>query len=194
MSSPIPEAARRQASPYSSLKSICYEESDPSYYSHLEKYRYDLPLEPVWDAYVKIDPGKAWAGRMIHFRQLYSRETGEEVFPGQKYAGGMGVGQVILLNLHVFGGAVKLTVGHEVMEVDRAKKLIRICYLENSKSQGSQFIRFEALEDGRTEVSHQTFYRSGSWFRDNLIYPYFHTKAINEFHGNVRRAMLGKVS
>lgn len=190
MSSTIHKAAHRHASTYAKLKSICYEESDPGYYEHLEKYRYDRPLDLVWDAYVKIDPCKAWAGKMIHFKQLYSRDTGEEVFPDQEYTGGMGVGQVIILDLHVLGGAVKLTVGHEVMEVDRSKNLIRICYLENSKSQGSQFIRFEALEDGRTEVSHQTFYRSGSWFRDKIIYPYFHTKAINEFHGNVRKAIL----
>ena len=47
-------------------------------------------------------------------------------------------------------------------------------------------------ENGKTEVSHHTFYRSGSWFRDKFIYPYFHTKAINEFHGNVRRAISQK--
>jgi hypothetical protein len=190
--SSITHSNRPHSSPYSKLKSICYHESDPGYHQHFERYEYDQSLDQVWNAYVTIDPGKAWAGKMIHFNQLYSRETGEEVFPGQEYLGGMGVGQVIILNLHVLGGVVKLTVGHEVMEVDREKQLIRICYLENSKSQGSQFIRFKSLENGKTEVSHQTFYRSGSWFRDKIIYPYFHTKAINEFHGNVRTAMDGK--
>lgn len=180
----------RHSSPYSKLKSICYHDSDPGYYQHLEKYIYDQPFCQVWDTYVTIDPGKAWAGRMIHFKQLYSRDSGEEVFPGQEYQAGMGVGQVIILDLHVFGGAIQLTVGHEVMEIDRSKGLIRICYLENSKSQGSQFIWFKTLADGRTEVSHHTFYRSGSWFRDRVIYPYFHTKAINEFHGNVRRVII----
>ncbi|GAA0881157.1 hypothetical protein GCM10009119_41270 [Algoriphagus jejuensis] len=191
MSSILEEAMRPHASPYSKLKCICYQESDPSYHQHFEKYHYDQPLDQIWEAYVSIDPAKAWAGTMIHFNQLYSRASGEEVFPGQEYLGGMGVGQVIILDLHVFRGAIKLIVGHEVMEVDRSKNLIRICYLENSKSQGSQFIRFKTLENGKTEVSHETFYRSGSWFRDRFIYPYFHTKAINEFHGNVRRAILG---
>ncbi len=177
-------------SSYSKLNSLCYSESDPNYHEHFEKYLYDQPFARVWDAYVNIDPEKAWAGKMIRFNQLYSRETGEEVFPGQKFLGGMGVGQVIILNLHVFNGVVKLTMGHEVMEVDKTKKLIRICYLENSKSQGSQFIQFKSLPNGKTEVSHKTFYRSGSWFRDKLIYPYFHTKAINEFHGNVKNVIL----
>ncbi|WP_026965878.1 hypothetical protein [Algoriphagus terrigena] len=192
MNSTPQEAAITHFSHYSKLKSICYHESDPGYHQHFEKYQYDQSLDEVWETYVTIDPGKAWAGKMIHFNQLYSRASGEEVFPGQEYLGGMGVGQVIILNLHVFGGAVKLTVGHEVMEVDKAKGLIRICYLENSKSQGSQFLRFKTLKNGQTEVSHHTFYRSGSWFRDKVIYPYFHTKAINEFHGNVRRAILEK--
>ena len=180
------------ASKYADLSSICYNEADPSYHEHFEKYTYDQSFDEVWDGYVAIDPGKAWAGKMIHFNQLYSRETGEEVFPGEEYNGGMGVGQVIILNLHVFRGAIKLTVGHEVMEVDKQKKLIRICYLENSKSEGSQFIRFKALPNGKTEVTHKTFYKSGSWIRDRIIYPYFHTKAINEFHGNVRNAILEK--
>ncbi|MBN7812098.1 hypothetical protein J0A68_14185 [Algoriphagus sp. H41] len=189
MNSTDPALPQLLSSPYARLKSICYLESDPGYHRHFEKYSYDRPLEEVWKAYVDIDPARAWSGKMIHFNQLYSRETGEEVFPGQEYLGGMGVGQVIILNLHVLGGAVKLTVGHEVMEIDPSKGLIRICYLENSKSEGSQFIRFKSLKNGQTEVSHTTFYRSGSWFRDKVIYPYFHTKAINEFHGNVRRAM-----
>lgn len=177
-------------SPYSKMSSICHVESEPNYYEHFEKYLFDQPFDEVWETYVSIDPAKAWAGKMIHFNQLYSRATGEEVFPGQEYTGGMGVGQIIILNLHVFNGIVKLTVGHEVMEVDKTKKLIRICYLENSKSEGSQFISFKSLSNGTTEVSHKTFYRSGSWFRDTFIYPYFHTKAINEFHGNVRNAIL----
>lgn len=186
------DTALMHPSPYSRLKPVCYLESDPGYHEHLEKYTYDQPLAHVWNTYVRIDPGRAWAGKMIHFDRLYSRASGKEVFPGQEHLGGMGVGQVIILTLHVFWGAVKLTVGHEVMEVDQSKKLIRTCYLENSKSQGSQFIRFTALENGKTEVAHHTFYRSGSWFRDKVIYPYFHTKAINEFHGNVRKAILGR--
>ncbi|MEN2281880.1 hypothetical protein AAGF08_07045 [Algoriphagus sp. SE2] len=169
---------------------MCYSDSDPNYHEHFEKYLFDQPFDEVWETYVSIDPAKAWAGKMLHFNQLYSRETGEEVFPGQEFKAEMGVGQVIILNLHVFNGAIKLTIGHEVMEVDKNKKLIRICYLENSKSEGSQFISFKTLPDGKTEVSHKTFYRSGSWFRDKVIYPYFHTKAINEFHGNVRNAIL----
>lgn len=178
---------------FAKLRSICYQETDPNYHEHLETYEYDQDFDTVWDCYVNISPEKAWNGRMIHFHKLYSRQTGEEVFPGQVYTGGMGEGQLLILNLHVFNGAIKLQVGHEVMEVDKMKKLIRICYLENSKSEGSQFIRFKSLPNGKTEVSHKTFYRSGSLFRDKIIYPYFHTKAINEFHGNVRNWIVSKI-
>lgn len=178
---------------FANLTSICYQDTDPNYHEHLETYVYDQDFDTVWNAYINISPEKAWSGRMIHFHQLYTRQTGEEVFPGQIYTGGMGEGQVLILNLHVFNGAVKLQVGHEVMEISKGKKLIRICYLENSKSEGSQFIRFKSLPNGKTEVSHKTFYRSGSWFRDKVIYPYFHTKAINEFHGNVRKWILSRM-
>ncbi|UZD21006.1 hypothetical protein PBT90_15650 [Algoriphagus halophytocola] len=177
---------------FTQLHSICYQKDDPNYHEHLETYRYDQAFDAVWDAYVNISPEKAWSGKMIHFHRMYTRRTQEEVFPGQVYHGSMGQGQVLILNLHVFNGLVKLQVGHEVMEIDREKKLIRICYLENSKSEGSQFIRFKAMPEGKTEVVHKTLYRSGSWFRDKIIYPYFHTKAINEFHGNVRKWLLTK--
>ncbi|TXE14048.1 hypothetical protein [Algoriphagus aquimarinus] len=175
------------------LKSICHQEMDSHYHEHLETYIYDEDFDSVWDSYVNISPEKAWGGKMVRFKQLYSRINGEEVFPGQVYTGGIGVGQVILLTLHVFSGVVKLVVGHEVKEVNKENHLIKICYLENSKSEGSQLIRFKTLPNGKTEVSHKTFYRSGSMFRDKFIYPYFHTKAINEFHGNVRSLILSKV-
>lgn len=171
---------------FTKLNSLCYQEKDSTYHEHLETYSYDESFDTIWDAYINIPPEKAWGGKMIHFHRLYSRKTKEEIFPGQVYLGGMVEGQVLILNLHVFSGAIKLLVGHEVMEINKDKKLIRICYLENSKSEGSQFISFKTLPNGKTEVSHKTFYRSGSLFRDKFIYPYFHTKAINEFHGNVR--------
>ncbi|WP_111316760.1 hypothetical protein [Algoriphagus chordae] len=174
---------------FTKLSSICYKEKDPTYYEHLETYIYDQDFETVWDSYVTISPEKAWSGRMIHFHRLYSRNTQEEVFPGQVYTGEMGIGQVLILNLHIFSGVIKLQVGHEVMEIDKKKQMIKICYLENSKSEGSQYVRFKSLANGKTEVAHQSFYRSGSWFRDKFIYPYFHTKAINEFHNNVRKSM-----
>jgi hypothetical protein len=178
---------------FAKLNSICYQETDSNYHEHLETYIYDEDFDSVWDGYVNISPEKAWDGKMIHFHRLYCRHTQEEVFPGQVYSGGMGEGQKIILNLHVFNGALKLQVGHEVMEINKEKRLMRICYLENSKSEGSQFLRFKSLPNGKTEVSHKTFYRSGSLFRDKIIYPYFHTKAINEFHGNVRNWIVSKI-
>lgn len=190
MNSNIKDPKDSKQSPYSKMKAHCYSDLDTDYHEHFEKYVYDQPFDEVWETYVKIEPAKAWAGKMLHFNQLYSRETGEEVFPGQEYSGGMGAGQVIILNLHIFNGLIKLIVGNEVMEVDKTKKLIRICYLEISKSEGSQFIQFKTLPNGKTEVSHKTLYKSGSWLRDKFIYPYFHTKTINEFHENVRNAIL----
>lgn len=178
---------------FTKLSSICYQELDNTYHEHLETYNYDDTFDTIWNAYVNISPEKAWGGKMIHFHRLYSRKTQVEVFPGQVYLGGMVEGQVLILNLHVLNGAIKLQVGHEVMEINKDKRLIKICYLENSKSEGSQFILFKTLPNGSTEVEHKTFYKSGSLFRDKFIYPYFHTKAINEFHGNVRNMIDSKV-
>ncbi|PZX60186.1 hypothetical protein LV84_00456 [Algoriphagus ratkowskyi] len=178
---------------FSQLKSLCYKSNDSSYHEHLETYIYEENFDTVWDAYYFISPEKAWSGKMLHFHRQYCRQSGEEVFPGQSYTAGLDQGQVIILNLHVFAGLIKLQVGHEIVEINKDKKMIKICYLENSKSEGSQYILFKTLPNGSTEVEHKTYYKSGSIFRDKFIYPYFHTKAINEFHGNVRDLIVSKI-
>jgi hypothetical protein len=59
--------------------------------------------------------------------------------------------------------------------------------MRGGASAGSQIIALRETSDGFTEVSHKTFYKSNSNFRDTRIYPGLHTRAISEFHLNVKK-------
>ena len=96
-------------------------------------------------------------------------------------------GQIIILNLNLFWGLLNIAVAHEVTEVNEQKRLIKLCYMKGGASEGSQWITLNETKEGYTEVSHQTLYKSKSNFRDTKLYPALHTKAITEFHLNVKR-------
>lgn len=168
----------------------CYKKGDQSYSRHLATYTIEKPLDVVWKKYISLAPEVVWTGNMIKFKELYDRKNKLKIKPGDPFSDPMGQGQLILLDLKILYGLVNITVGHEVMEVDDKQKVIQTSYLNNSKSEGSQYIKFKALNAEKTEVIHETFYKSDSRYRDKYIYPFFHTKALNEFHGNVKRHIL----
>lgn len=174
------------AQDFTRVNSICYNPDDKSYLTHQEIFHFPHPVDRVWHAYTTIDPARAWNGAMIHFGLQYFRGDHSILYAGDDATGGLQAGQVLILNLKLAGGAVQLCVGHEIKEVNGTEKYIKICYLENSASQGSQFIRLSTTPQG-TRVVHDTYYKSNSWFRDRILYPGLHTRALKEFHGNVRK-------
>ena len=93
-------------------------------------------------------------------------------------------GQVVFWNLKFLMGTVKVAVGQKIMKVDDDKKLFKICYLTEGKTQGSQYVQLFPTEDGKTRVVHFTRYNSASNLR-NKLYPGLHDKAITEFHQSV---------
>lgn len=172
------------AQEFSRLISTCYDPNDTTYYTHKKVFEFNHPINQVWHAYKTIDPARAWNGNMIHFGLQYSRADHSIIYIGDNTSAGLQAGQVLILNLKLAGGAVQLCVGHEIKEVNEAEKFIKICYLENAASQGSQFIRLTSTPQG-TRVTHDSYYKSNSWLRDRILYPGLHTKALKEFHGNV---------
>ena len=73
--------------------------------------------------------------------------------------------------------------------LDPNKRIIKTNYLENSKSTGSQYIRFEAVSANRTRIVHDTYYKSNSTFRDAILYPFLHGLTIGAFHGNMKKIL-----
>lgn len=108
------------------------------------------------------------------------------MYPGDSYTG-IEAGQIFFLNLNLLGSFIQLAVGHEITAVNENDKTIKICYLQNGASTGTQLIQLKKSNENQTEVVHETWYRSGSIFRDRVLYPGFHERGLTEFHENVKR-------
>lgn len=171
----------------SELQSFCYDPSHTKrYHKHTKSFRINATLDKVWETYKTISPQDTWNGQMVSFGVMYSRKKNQLSFHDDAYHG-IEPGQLIFLNLNLLGNIANLAVGHEVVDVFEDLRHIKICYVQNGASMGTQLIQVKKVSDTETEVIHDTWYTSGSWFRDKILYPVFHTRAINEFHANVKR-------
>ncbi len=169
----------------SKLKSFCYDQTDGKRYrKHSKSFLIGADIDTVWNAYKTISPQETRNGSMVSFGLMYSRKKNEIMYPGDTYSG-IEAGQIIFLNLNLFGSFLQLAVGHEITGVSESEKTIKICYLQNGASTGTQLIQLKE-KDNQTEVIHETWYRSGSLFRDKVLYPGFHEKGLTEFHNNVK--------
>jgi len=171
----------------SKLRSLCYSPSDGNhYYKHSKSFMIHASISDVWHTYKTISPQETRRGSMVSFGLMYSRRQNEIMYPGDAYSG-IEAGQLIFLNLNLLGNLIQLAVGHEITAVNESDKTIKICYLQNGASTGTQLIQVKEANEGLTEAVHETWYRSGSVFRDKILYPAFHERGLTEFHENVKR-------
>lgn len=173
------------------LQSFCYDPAHTRKYNkHLMTFKIGAPVEKVWETYKTISPQDTWKGHMVSFGVMYTRGKKQVSFHDDVYLG-LEPGQLIFLNLNLFANKAHLAVGHEVVDVYEDLKQIRICYVQNGASVGTQLIQLTKASEHDTEVVHETWYTSGSWLRDKILYPVFHARAIREFHTNVKRRAEG---
>jgi len=174
------------------LTPVCTQGSQfATHCQHAKTFLVRERLPVVWEAYKHISPEEAWRGEMVSFGLQYSRRKNTLTYLHDPYEG-MEPGQIIVLNLRLFGGLFNLAVAHEVMAVNDNEHSIQLCYMQGGASEGSQHITLRETPAGFTEVYHHTYYKSKSNFRDKRLYPGLHTKAITEFHDNVRRKVEGR--
>jgi hypothetical protein len=155
-----------------------------AFYKHLKTFVVRKPLAKVWKAYKTVGPVKTCCGSWLDFGLQYSRRKNEITYREDDH-GDMEVGQIVILNLRLLRRWVGLAVGHEITEVNEEKKFIQMCYLEGGASRGMQYIRLNEDVEGHTLITHETFYKSHSNFRDKRLYPWLHGLIITEFHRNV---------
>ena len=171
----------------SKLRSLCYNPADGQrYYKHIKSFLFRASITDVWTTYKTISPQETRNGSMVSFGLMYSRRQNQIMYPGDPYTG-IEAGQIIFLNLNLLGSLIQLAVGHEITDVNEIDKTIKICYLQNGASTGTQLIQLKESKENQTEVVHETWYRSGSVFRDKVLYPGFHERGLTEFHENVKR-------
>ena len=176
---------------FTEMRPECYNPSMQStYHVHTKTFLIRNNIDCVWNAYRTIHPKEAWNGAMVSFGLQYSRLKNCINYINDDYSG-MEKGQIIILNLRLLWGGFNIAVAHEVSEVNEQKRLIKLCYMRGGASEGSQIITMQETKEGHTEVLHKTFYKSKSNFRDTRLYPRLHTKAITEFHLNVKKKAEG---
>jgi len=176
---------------FTDMRPECYNPAlENTYHLHNKTFLIRSNIDCVWNAYKTIHPKEAWNGAMVSFGLQYSRKKNSINYINDDYSG-MEKGQIIILNLRLLCLGINIAVAHEVSEVNEQKRLIKLCYMRGGASEGSQIITMRETKEGFTEVLHKTFYKSNSHFRDTKLYPRLHTRAITEFHLNVKKKAEG---
>lgn len=159
-----------------------------SFHIHEEIFKVPESPEKVWAHYMTANPTKVWNGKMLSFGLMVSKYEDELMYIGGEYSEAK-VGQVFYLSINVLGGLIKVPVAHEIISIEPEKNYFELSYVDGSKSFGKQRIAFFKTADGNTRIVHTTYYKSDSAFRDRYVYPFFHTKAISEYHQNMLQSI-----
>lgn len=149
-------------------------------------YIVDADVNAVWERYVQTSPEELWNGKRLSFSLLCSKPSEQIVYSGDESVK-VDTGQVIYLNFRILRGVYNLAMAFEIIDVDEDSKTIEFSYIEGNKSKGKQCVVFRPTPDGKTEIVHSSYFKSDSKVRDKYIYPFFHKRATNEFHRNMRK-------
>jgi len=159
----------------------------PLEYSSQElRYEVNENIDKVWDYYVQTSPAESWDGKRVSFGLLFSKPSEMVVYKGGECSK-IDTGQIVYLNLRLLRGVYNLALAFEIINVDVQNRVIEFSYIKGNTSEGKQCLHFIPLPNGKTEIVHTSYFRSDSRFRDKLLYPFFHKRATNEFHRNMRR-------
>jgi len=150
-------------------------------YSYLIKESADV----VWKAYHSANMANVWSGRLISFGLLCSKWTDYILYKNSTDFCTIDTGQVFFINLRILCGIHNLPVGIQVVDIDDEDMSITLSYLEGGKSIGIQTIKLTSTPEGFTKVIHTSEFRSNSKIRDKRLYPFYHTKVLDEFHRNI---------
>lgn len=179
----------------SDLKSTYQNGQDITQYHIIESYYVvKESADKVWEAYNEASPAESWDGKMVSFGLLVSKNNTSVLYCNDDYFTGIDTGQVFFVNLKIMKGLYNLAVALEIINIDTVNRSITYSYIKGGKSRGEQTIYFMPTKKGYTRILHQTAFKSGRFFRDFYLYPFFHRRAINEFHRNMKKQLYAHVN
>lgn len=174
---------------FEELKPSMQSSSDiKGYFVHENVYCVKKGIEKVWNKYLNVSPSKSWNGKKVSFGFLFSKKEHKIVYRDENVSK-IDTGMVVYLNLRLMKGLINMATAFEIITIDRENKIIEFSYLSGNNSVGKQRIQFFETQKGYTEIIHTSFYKSNSIAKNYFFYPYFHTRATNEFHRNIKRLM-----
>jgi len=183
----IKEQQKQQIATFSDLEASVQPDQDLSKFLLFEKkYLVKESDDVVWHMYKYSNQTDVWDNTKVSFGILFCRDSESLIYSNQVFYG-LEVGQIYYLNLKILNGFYNLPVAFEVIHIDAENQLIELSYLKGGRAKGKQIIKIEPSDDGFTTITHKSFVSSDSKVRDKYLYPFFHNKVINEFHGNMKR-------
>jgi len=176
---------------FDDLMPSCYNEQDSLKYSfHRSTNVIREVIQKVWSKLKALRPRDEYNGNMVSFGFLYSKRR-DQIFYADDDFKEIEEGSIYFLNLKLLGGIKNIGVALEVTKVDDENKTIELCYLNNGMTEGTQVVKLAETIEGNTKIIQETRYRNKSKFREKKLYPFFHQKAVNELHNNIRRLIEG---
>jgi hypothetical protein len=173
---------------FSSIHSSWKKNSEESDFHFNEKTFYlKNKLSKVWESYRHADLARALMGHSVRFGLMISKKTNSVIYDNNKSMPDPDTGQIFFLCLKVLKGIFKLPVAFEIINIDPEKQILEFSYLDDNKAKGKQTLMFFDNGEESTRIVHRSYFKSGSPIRDELLYPYFHTKFIKGYHKNMKR-------
>ena len=177
---------------FDDLTPSCYNEQDSLKYSFQRSTNVIREvIQKVWSKMKRLRPRDEYSGKMVSFGFLYSKRLNQIFYADDDYKD-IEEGEIYFLNLKLLGGIKNIGVALEVTKVDEENKTIELCYLNNGMTEGTQVVKLAETNEGNTKIIQETRYRNKSKFREKKLYPFFHQRAVNELHNNIRRLIEGK--
>lgn len=145
-------------------------------------------VEEVWNHYINTPPSESWNSQLVKYSLLYSGLTNQLYYSGE-YGEKLSIDEVIYLNIRFLYGVMNLALAFQITEIDSVCRIIELSYIKGNITEGKQQILFFERENRQTQVIHRSYFKSSSFWRDHLLYPFFHARVTGSFHRNMRRKM-----
>ncbi len=165
------------------------ESSTNGFRSWDNEYIVKKELKKVWQHYVHSNPSESWNGKKVTFGLLFSKNEKRIVYKGDSI-NEMEPGQIVYLNLKLLKGIKNLATAFELTRIDQNNRIIEFSYLKGNSSEGKQRIQFFETPNGNTRILHTTYYKCHDIFKNYLFYSFFHTRATNEYHRNMKKIIM----
>lgn len=149
-------------------------------------YGYKQGVQQVWNHYVHTNPGDSWNGKKVTFGFLFAKKEKRLVYNNQ-FISEIDTGMVVYIHLKLMLGLKSLSTAFQFINIDRENRIIEFSYLKGQDSEGKQRIQFFGQPNGHTRIMHTSFYKTNSVVKNFFLYPFFHTRATNEFHRNMKK-------
>lgn len=143
-------------------------------------------IDDVWQHYLVTNPSDSWSSKKVTFAMLFSKKEKRMIYENE-YVAQLDTGQIVFLNLKIAKGLANLASIFEFITIDKDQKIMEFSYAEGTITKGKQQIQFFETDHGETQIIHSSFYKSESFLRDVILYPYFHNHLTSQFHRKMKK-------